>query len=70
MLILCHFHCIKYKKQRKFNITPYGEIFISLITGIKFKIWRVSFLPLKILGLSSGFRTRDDLPRAHWDETV
>ena len=28
----------------KINITPYGEIFISLLTEIKFKIWRVTFL--------------------------
>ena len=40
------FHCIKQykKKQRKFNITPYGENFHWLLTGIKFKIWSVTFL--------------------------
>ena len=42
-----------------------GKIFI----GIKLKIWRVtffkSFLPLKILGWTSGFQAIDDLPRAH-----
>ena len=32
MLILVCFHCIKLykKKQRKFNITPYGENFYHL----------------------------------------
>ena len=49
------------------------EIFIILLNGIKFKIWRVtffkSFLSLKILGWYSGFRATDDLPRSHWDET-
>ena len=42
MLILSLLH--NTKKQRKFNITRYGNIFISEVTGIKFKIWRVAFL--------------------------
>ena len=54
MLILCVFNALNNtKKQRKFNITTYGENFYQLFNGIKFKIWRVtilkSFLPLKIL---------------------
>ena len=57
------------KKQRKFNITLYGENFISLLTNIKFKIWRVTFLKvfyhLKFLGQTSGFRSIDDLLCAH-----
>ena len=40
---------------------------------IKFKIWRVTFLKkfltIKKFGLASAFQARDDLPRAHWDET-
>ena len=48
-------------------------IFYYLITKIKFKIWRVtflaSFLPLKLLGWPSSFRAIDDLPCVQWDET-
>ena len=40
---------------------------------IKFKIWRITFLksvlPLNNWEWTSGFHTRDDLPRAHLDET-
>ena len=42
------------KKQRKLNITPFFLVFVY---------------HLKILGWNSGFRTIDDLPRAHCDET-
>ena len=63
------------KKSNKNNITPYGENFLSVnLLGYNYiKIWRVtflkSFLTLKILGWSSGFRAIDDSPRAHRDET-
>ena len=58
-------------QKSKENLTLYhiGEIFFSYLTGIKFKIWKVTFLKmfnhLKILGWTSGFRAIDDLPRAH-----
>ena len=40
------FHCIKQYKKIKENLTLHhmGKIFISKLTGIKFKIWRVTFL--------------------------
>ena len=61
-------------KQREFNITPYGENFISYLTQIKFKIWRVTFLKsfyhLKRLGSTSVFLATEDLPRVHCSETA
>ena len=49
-----------------------GKIFISWLTKITFKIWRVTFLKsvlsLKQFGMDFRFRAIDDLPRAHWDE--
>ena len=63
------------KKKSKDNLTLHhmGKIFSSQFIVIKFIIWRVtflsSFLLLKILGWTYGFRTVYDLPRAHWDET-
>ena len=61
------------KKQRKLTLHHMGKFFISELTGIKFKIWRVtffkSFYHLKILGWTSDFHQIDDLPCAHWDET-
>ena len=61
------------KKLRKFNITPYGELLLSvnllgenLKSGLHFCNF---FYHLKFLGWSSGFRAIDDLPRAHLDET-
>ena len=61
------------KKQRKFNITPYGENFISQLTGIKFKIWRVTFLksllPLKNFGMVFRFSSNGRLTTCalRWD---
>ena len=65
MLILAMFSllfCIAYcsENRLKINITPYGEIFYrDLLTEIKFKIWRFtflkSFLPLKNYGMDFGF---------------
>ena len=78
-MVQCEFcvcnHCIKQYRKSKENLTLHhmGKLFISYLSGIKFKIWRVTFFksifPFKNVGMSSGFRATDDLPRAHWDET-
>ena len=43
----------------RINITPYGELFLSLLTEIKFEIWRATFfksvLPLKYHGVDFWF---------------
>ena len=45
------------------------KFFISYLTGMKIKVWRVkflkSYLPLKNFGLDFRFRAIDDLSRAH-----
>ena len=52
------------KKQRKFNIRPYGEIFYQLTYwDRKLHFLKVCY-HLKILGWSYGFRAIDDLPCA------
>ena len=61
------------KTETKTTLHHMGNFFISSLTKIKFKIWRVTFLKrfltLKYLGWASGFCAIDDLPCAHWDET-
>ena len=50
-----------------------GENVINLLTKIKFKIWRVTFLklflPIKKFGMDNRFSRKSDLPPAHSDET-
>ena len=57
------------KNNENLTLHFMGKIFISYLTGLKFKIWRVtflkSFLPLENFGMVFRFRAVDDLPRAH-----
>ena len=57
------------KSKENLTLHHMGKYFISLPTGIKFKIWRVTFLKifyhLIFLGLSSSFRAIDNLPHAY-----
>ena len=59
--LLCFFYIVYCKENRlPLNITPFGEnLFITLLTEIKFEIWRVtsfkSFLPLRNCGMVFQF---------------
>ena len=77
MLFFVCFHCIKqYKKAKKiwhYTLRGGGGILLVNLLGYNLKsgglhFWK-AFYHLIILGWASGFRTIDDLPSAHWDET-
>ena len=46
------------------------KCFISDLKSGGLHVFNFFFLPLKILGRTSGLRTIDDLPPAHRDETA
>ena len=76
MLILSLFQVTALNNTKsKENLTLHhmGKSFSSKFIVIKFIIWSVAFLlrflPLTILGWTYGFRTVDNLPRAHWYAT-
>ena len=62
------------KTNTNLTLHHMGIFFYYLTFQDKIKIWRVtfkkkSFLLLKQFRIDFRFHARDDLPRAHWDET-
>ena len=64
------------KKAKKLTLHHIGKIFISLLTRIKFKIWRVTFLKSFLPSKNSGmvFRFSHNRPfttcALRWDKSV